>query len=158
MYQRILAALDGSDLAERVLPYVESLAIPFGSTVVLLRTVASPGAIIAGSGAGAGPVAGPIVDATPIVEAEREEAASYLRTVAQRLRDAGVETELDLPEGRPARAIVERAAELNIDLIAMTTHGRGGLGRLVLGSVADEVLRHAPCPVLLIRAGATGPS
>jgi nucleotide-binding universal stress UspA family protein len=155
MYQRILVALDGSDLAERVLPYVESLAIQFGSTVVFLRTVAPPGAIIAGSGAGADPVAGPIVDATPIVDAERQEATSYLRSVAQRLRDAGVETELDVLEGRPAPTIVGRSTELGIDLIAMTTHGRGGLRRLVMGSVAEEVLRHASCPILLVRASMT---
>jgi nucleotide-binding universal stress UspA family protein len=155
MYQRILVALEGSDLAERVLPYVESLAIQFGSTIVLLRTVAPPGAIIAGPGAGADPVAEPIVDATSIVEAERQEATSYLRSVAQRFWDAGVETELDVPEGRPAPTIVGRSTELGIDLIVMTTHGRSGLGRLVLGSVADAVLRHAPCPILLVRASMT---
>lgn len=154
MYQRILVALDGSDLAERVVPYVEALAIPFGSTVILLRTIGSPGAIIAGSAAGADPVAGPIVDATPIVEAEQNEAATYLQTVARRFQDAGVETESDVQEGSAAQAIVRRAADLGVDLIAMTTHGRGGLGRLVLDSVADEVLRHASCPVLLVRASA----
>lgn len=51
----------------------------------------------------------------------------------------------------PASAILESAQQLEADLIAMTTHGRGGLGRLVLGSVADEVVRHAVCPLLLVR-------
>src|SRR2546425_719971 len=55
------------------------------------------------------------------------------------------------PEGAAREVIVERASALGVGLILMTTHGRGGLGRLVFGSTADSVLRHAPCPVLLVR-------
>jgi nucleotide-binding universal stress UspA family protein len=152
MYRRVLVALDGSEFAERILPYVEALAQRFESTLVLLRAVTPPGAIIAGTAAGAAPVAGPVVDPMPLIEAERREAAEYLDALARRLRDEGVAAEYEIPEGGPAETITRRAGELRADLVAMTTHGRGGLGRLVLGSVADEVLRHAPCPVLLVPA------
>ena len=151
MYDRIVVALDGSELAERVLPHAEALAERFGSTVSLLRAITPPGMIIAGSGAGAAPVAGPVVDPTPIVEAERQEAAAYLERLAQRLRGRGLAVETELPQGPTAELIVEHAGRVRADLIAMTTHGRGGLGRLVLGSVADQVLRNGPCPVLLVR-------
>jgi nucleotide-binding universal stress UspA family protein len=56
-----------------------------------------------------------------------------------------------MPAGDPAAAIVERSEALRVSLILMTTHGRGGLGRLVFGSTADAVLRRAQCPLLLIR-------
>jgi nucleotide-binding universal stress UspA family protein len=151
VYDRILVALDGSELAERVLPYVAALAERFGSAVLLVRATTPPGAIIAGSAAGAAPVAGPVVDPTPIVEAERQAAVEYLGALARELRDRGLVVDYEVPEGAAGATVTRRAGQLGADLIAMTTHGRGGLGRLVFGSVADEVLRSAPCPVLLVR-------
>lgn len=151
MYARILVALDGSALAEQVLPHVEALANKFGSTVILLRTTPLLGMLIAGTAAGAAPVAGPIVDPTPILETERLEAAGYVARIADRLRARGIATEYAQAEGAPDEVIVQRARDAGADLIAMTTHGRGGLERLALGSVADGVPRRAPCPVLLVR-------
>jgi nucleotide-binding universal stress UspA family protein len=92
-----------------------------------------------------------VVDPTPIIEAERQEAAAYLAALAQGLRGRGRDVEHVQPEGLVAEVIVAHADHTGAGLIAMTTHGRGGLGRLVLGSVADEVLRSACCPVLLVR-------
>ena len=152
MYDRILVPLDGSDLAEQVLPHVELLAEKLGSTVILLRATLAPGTLIFGTTAGAEPVAGPVVDPTPVVEAERREAAVYLETVAERLRRKGLSVEYARAEGPADEVVAERARGLSADLVAMTTHGRGGLGRLVFGSVADAVLRNAPCPILLVRA------
>lgn len=151
MYDRILVALDGSEVAERVLPYVEALAARFGSTVSLLRATTAPGTIIAQTTAGGGMVAPGIIDPTPIIEAERQEANAYLRALAERLRGAGLAVQAESAEGPADEVILQRAAELPAALVAMTTHGRGGFGRLVFGSVADAVLRHAPCPVLLVR-------
>jgi nucleotide-binding universal stress UspA family protein len=151
MYARIVVALDGSPLAEQVLPHVEALATRFDSTVTLLRTTTAPGTIIAETTAPTTSVAGPVVDPTPIVEAERREATAYLVSLADRLREQGLTIESEVSEGSAARVIVERAQALRADLIAMTTHGRGGLGRLVFGSVADAVLRSAACPILLVR-------
>jgi nucleotide-binding universal stress UspA family protein len=92
-----------------------------------------------------------MVDPTPILEADRAEATEYLDSVAQRLRQKGVTVDRDRPEGAEAEQIVARAAALGVTLIMMTTHGRSGLGRMVFGSVAESVLRHAPCPVLIVR-------
>ena len=155
MYARIVVPLDGSPLAEQVLPHVEALARAFDSTVTLVRATSPPGPIIVDT-AGTLPVGGPgapVVDPTPLVEAEREAAARYLEELVDRLRGQGIAVESSLPEGGAADAIGAQARALGADLIAMTTHGRGGLGRLVFGSVADAVLRQAPCPVLLVRVG-----
>jgi nucleotide-binding universal stress UspA family protein len=147
MYARILVALDGSELAEQILPYVESLAERFSATVTLLRaTMPVERAVTAEVGIAAG-----FVDLTPIIEEERREAARYLEHVAECLRRGGITVQCVQPEGSPAEVILEHARRTNGELIALTTHGRGGLGRLVFGSVADEVLRKAPCPVLLVR-------
>jgi nucleotide-binding universal stress UspA family protein len=107
----------------------------------------------AGSGQTVGDV-GPMIDPTPILEAEREEAVSYLASVAARLKQHNLNVSTEHFDGPPAEEIVERARALGISLILMTTHGRSGLGRMVFGSVADSVLRHAPCPVLLVRVKA----
>lgn len=152
MYSRILVALDGSDLAEQVLPHAVALAQKFGATLTLLHALDLPGLLLTPVGAPAGvPVAVPVTNPEPIFEAEREAVAGYLDAVAERLRPEGVVVECEAPEGSPVEAILARARQLPADLIAMTTHGRGGLGRLVYGSVADAVLRRAPCPVLLVR-------
>jgi nucleotide-binding universal stress UspA family protein len=153
MFARIVVPLDGSVLAEQVLPHVEALAKQFRSTVTLLRATPPPGLLITES-AGTLPVGvpgGAVVDPTPLVDAQRREAAAYLEAVVARLQGQGVAADTDLPDGTAAEAITDRARLLRADLIAMTTHGRGGLGRLVFGSVADAVLRRAPCPVLLVR-------
>jgi nucleotide-binding universal stress UspA family protein len=86
---------------------------------------------------------------------ERERAAEYLESVTQRWAAHGYAAEvLALPMGPPAEAILACARGIRADLIIMTTRGRGGLARLLLGSVADAVVRHARCPVLLVPADA----
>lgn len=156
MYHRILVALDGSALAERVLPHAEALCEKFGATLVLLRATTPPTDLVAAEAAiGAIPVSPAVTDPAELTATDQRDAASYLRAAAERVR-SGVAVELDQPEGPTAEAIVTRARDLGADLIAMTTHGRGGLRRAVFGSVADEVLRHAPCPVLLVRVDRSG--
>jgi nucleotide-binding universal stress UspA family protein len=149
MYARILAALDGSELAERILPHIEALAEKLGSAVTLLM-VTTPVERAVASDAITGTDA--FVDVTPLVEEERREAAKYLEHIADRLRCRGLAVQCARPEGTAAEMILEHARRMDTDLIALTTHGRSGLGRVVFGSVADEVLRKAPCPVLLVRA------
>ena len=151
MYDRILVALDGSELAEQILPHVEALARQLGSTVILLRATTSVATVVAQTTAGADPITPGLVDPTPMLEAERQEVGGYLARIAERLRGHGLTVQVEEPEGAAAEAILERCAALRVNLIAMTTHGRGGLGRLVFGSVADQVLRHASCPILLVR-------
>jgi nucleotide-binding universal stress UspA family protein len=142
MYRRIIVPVDGSDLAEQVVPHVEALAKAFGAHVTVLW-VTAPVATVAG---------------VPVASEERwqaeddELAQPYLDRLEQRFQAAGVGATVDRANGVPANVIVERATESETDLIAMTTHGRSGIQRLALGSVAEEVVRHANCPVLLVRA------
>ena len=155
MYEQILVALDGSELAEQVLPHVEALAEKFGSNLMLLRAITPLGTIIAATTpppmVGAPVITYPAVDPMELFNAELAEATEYLQKIAERLGARGLKVNIATPEGPAAEAILEHARTQGTDLIAMTTHGRTGLGRLLLGSVADEVLRNASCPVLIIR-------
>jgi nucleotide-binding universal stress UspA family protein len=154
MYEHLLVALDGSEAAEHVLPHAEAVAVKFGSTVTLLRAVVSAEALLAQSATGGGPSVGdaaPALDPTPIVEADRDAAIEYLAGIERRLQQHDIKVNTEHPEGPAEEVIVERARKLGVGLILMTTHGRSGLGRIVFGSVADSVLRHAACPVLLVR-------
>ena len=153
MYDHLLVALDGSAAAERVLPHAEAIAEAFNATITLVRAVISAEMFVAETATGdtgVGQVAPP-VDPTPILEADRSAAVDYLDNVARRLRARNLTVNVEHPEGAAREVIVERASALGVSLILMTTHGRGGLGRMVFGSTADSVLRHAPCPVLLVR-------
>ena len=151
MYERILVALDGSEVAEQILPHVEALGRALGSTLIVLRATKTPDQVIAELNAGAVAPAAGIIDPEPIIEAEREEAKAYLAQVAARLRAHGLTVQTEqLPEPA-AEAILRRADELKADLIAMTSHGRTGLGRLVFGSVAGAVLHKSTRPLLVVR-------
>jgi nucleotide-binding universal stress UspA family protein len=135
---RILVPLDGSLLAEIALECALDLARGASSTVVLLRA------------AEAHHLLGDPTDAQVSVVAEAED---YLATTAQRLREQGVrQVETSVWYGPPAESIVEAARLRKADLIVMSSHGRSGLGRLILGSVAESVLRSMDTPILLIRA------
>lgn len=83
-------------------------------------------------------------------KALQEQAADSLRTFAVRSVPPGVKVHLEVRVGRPGEEIVAAASERNSDLIVISTHGRTGLDRYLIGSVADRVARMAPCPVLLV--------
>jgi nucleotide-binding universal stress UspA family protein len=85
------------------------------------------------------------------VEARLREAEEYLAPISAALRSQGVDTAWAIRRGRPAEEILAAARESGADLIAMATHGRTGVGRLLFGSVAETVLRQAPVPVFMIR-------
>lgn len=146
MYERILVALDGSALAEEVLEQAEAFATRFDSTIVLLRaTPLLQSAAVASA---------PESDPTFVHRTEQQAAAAYLARVGNKLRAKGHAVELRQPEGNPAEQILNQARDAGADLIAIATHGRSGLQRVLLGSVADEVVPKAFCPVLLVRASA----
>lgn len=147
MFGHVLVGLDGSPSAETILPHVVVLATRFGSRVTLLQATVPFQTAVAESVAGG--VASP--DAGEIVASARREATTYLAEVARRLKADGLDVDWEQLEGPAARAIVEAARRLGADLIALCTHGRSGLDRAILGSVADAVVRQAPCPVLLVR-------
>jgi len=153
MYEHLLVALDGSSAAEQVLVHAEALAVAFHSTITLLRATVSAETLLAQTATSGGALGdvGAFVDPTPILDADRDAAVEYLNDVVARLRQHKLTVNTEHPEGPPAEEIVKRATELGVSLILMTTHGRSGLGQIVFGSTADAVLRHAPCPVLLVR-------
>jgi nucleotide-binding universal stress UspA family protein len=133
---RILVPLDGSTLAETVLDKAIELARD-GATPVLLRAAEARRL-----------VGDPVAAQINVVH----DAELYLGGVAERLRGAGVgNVETCVWYGPPAEAIIEAARARQTDLILMSTHGRSGLGRLVLGSVAESVLRATRTPILLLR-------
>jgi nucleotide-binding universal stress UspA family protein len=130
----IVVPLDGSELAERALGPARHLARAIGAALVLIRVVA------------ARPPDGRSLQAAQIDAAER-----YLCAVADRLRaDGARHVIVEAVAGDPAEAILAQTALWRAELIAIATHGRGGLDRLLHGSVADAVVRGARVPVLLI--------
>lgn len=152
VYRHLIVALDGSEAAEAALPTVEAMARQFGSKVTLLRAVMPiESALTAETSLSLIENGGAVATLIPETRDVRKNPVAYLAAVRQRLEAAGIDVETEHPEGRYAEAIVSRAAHHGADLIIMTTHGYGGLRRAVIGSVADEVVRTAPCPVLLVR-------
>lgn len=142
MYKRFLVPLDGSETAEAILPFVLEIAGPLDIEVALVRVVVPiPPSVIEGSRE-------VVVED---VEARRAEAERYLDGLAAELRDRGVRVRTMVRRGDPAVEIAAAARELEADLVAMTTHGRSGLGRLLFGSVAEAVLRTTELPVLMMR-------
>jgi len=146
MFQKILVCLDGSKLAEQILPYAAEQAARFGSSLVLLQVV-SLASIPAPTGIESVPVA---VPDNLLAEAEAA-AKDYLDGLAPPLRERGLKVQCVSLIGHPAESIVSYAAENRFDLVAIATHGRSGLKRLVFGSVADHVIRESGLPILLIK-------
>jgi len=145
-FKRILVPLDGSPLAERALPFAMALAQKFGSQIILLRALDIPVATV--------PPVYPEVSLAWVGEAREHahrEAESYLEARLDELRQQGVEAKTLSRDGSPAEEVINTATAEDVDLIVMSTHGRGGLARWTFGSVADKVARHGPCPVLLVR-------
>jgi nucleotide-binding universal stress UspA family protein len=142
MYKRALVPLDGSMVAEAIVPFILEIAGPLDMEVALLRVVI-PGPPIVMEGS-----RHVIVED---VEKIRKGAEEYLRSVAAGLRGRGVRVTVQVRFGDAVAGILAGAREVEADLIAMSTHGRGGLGRLLFGSVAEAVLRQAETPVFMMR-------
>jgi nucleotide-binding universal stress UspA family protein len=150
--RRIVVALDGSPRAEGVLPYVEEFALRTAARVTLVRAWSPQADDAPATGVGALLGAATWRTADPEARNTQLEAERYLEEVVARLRERGVAADYELLEGPAGEMIVDEAEGLHAEMVAMTTHGRTGLGRLVLGSVADYVIQHTTCPVLLVRA------
>lgn len=146
MFNKILVCLDGSPLAEQILPHASAQTERFGSKMVLLQVISARGTISA-PGIEAMPIPVPL-DQMPQDEAA---AKQYLEGLAQPLRHKGLDVECLTLIGSPGERIVKYAEENDFDLVALATHGRSGLGRLVFGSVADHIIRNSGRPILLIK-------
>jgi nucleotide-binding universal stress UspA family protein len=155
----ILVPLDGSALAEQVLPYVQLLAPLLGARVHLLRSIPAAEEISLPVKAGAALAEGgspldPAVCEQCTLAGQCAHTDCYIASQAMRLRGAGVEADADVRVGAPAVAITEAAAEWPDTLVAMATHGDSGLRRWARGSIADRVLHDTTLPLLLVRGTA----
>jgi universal stress protein A len=137
---RLLVPLDFSGKSRQALRYAVPLAQKFAARIVLLHVIATD------SGRARGPA--------PLSLArirQKNDALTRLDDMAARLLPRSVRSHNLVRFGRPAEAIVDTAGRIDADLIVMTTHGRTGLNRFVLGSTAEQVMREAGCPVLSVR-------
>ncbi len=163
--QKVLIPLDGSDFSRQILPYVHRVLDLTNSELILLRVAESP-AGLSGAPARVATTELPV----PMYESERDaELAKHpiyasqvweslearleddLQADARHLEDAGYTVSTAVRFGDPAQEIADFVEHESIDLIAMTTHGRTGLRRLVFGSVAEQVLRNVSVPVMVLR-------
>jgi nucleotide-binding universal stress UspA family protein len=146
--KHILVPHDFSDTAEHALAFALNLAEKLGSRVTVLHVSDVPGYAFP---------EGPALTVQMIGEVERA-ARVALDGVVERARRPGVPLDAQLRQGSPWREIEAAAREMKTDLIAIGTHGRRGLARALLGSVAEKVVRTAPCAVLTVHAPETARS
>jgi nucleotide-binding universal stress UspA family protein len=152
MYEKIVVPLDGSELAEVALPYVEELASRLKTEVTLLQVI-SRAYHVYSSGEGTGRISYTDEEMRPL----KARAGDYLKKVASRLEGKGINTRTEVGVGIAADEIIKLADENSTGLVTMSTHGRSGVSRWALGSVADKVVRGTKQPVALIRAKGARP-
>ncbi|MBK8421293.1 universal stress protein [Candidatus Villigracilis saccharophilus] len=143
MYRKILVPLDGSKVAEGVLPHAKSLAYSEGAELILLTVGANPALDYAFSDPGL---------AQQAIQEQEDRSSKYITEIEAQLKSAGFKTSTQMRVGAVADVILGVAEELQVDVIAMSTHGRTGPARWLLGSIAERVVRNSNIPVLLIRA------
>ena len=149
MFEKVMVCLDGSELAEAILPYIMQESNCYGS-IVLLRVLATPEVTLP---LGIPGVPGVAVHTDSMLEHFRrdaEEAPAYMEKIADSLRETGLKAASVILEGMPGEAILEYAGDNDVTLIALATHGHGGLAKAILGSTAAYILKHSPVPVLTI--------
>ncbi len=139
-FKKILVTLDGSEFAERVLPYVRA-STSFDSVILLLTVPQVPRAERYGA---------VVEEIQQLREKAEQEAGEYLEGVAAALQEDGIEAHVLVCGSRPADTIISVAEEEDVDVVMLATHGRGELDRLFLGSVADRIVQNTRCPVFLV--------
>jgi len=142
MYEKILVPLDGSPLSERAIWHAREIARGSRSEILLMQAVNFPLPVV--------PEAVLMPDDKWLAEAKKE-ADRYLEAIAAPLREAGMRVRTLLDERPPADAILHVATREEVDLIVMSTHGRGGLSRVLMGSVAESVFRATSRTVMLVK-------
>ena len=149
MYKHILIPTDGSEVAQKGVDHGLALAQTLGARVTII-TVTEPFPYHASAGA-AGWVPMP-VDLAGYAEAQKAWADQVLKAAGEAAARQGVNhTLVHVPEAQPAESIISAARNGDCSLIVISSHGRRGLGRLLLGSQTMEVLSHSPVPVLVVR-------
>ncbi len=155
--KHVLVPIDQSELSERALEYALALVQPHGTLTLItvvektLPMIKMPQRAAKGLEDGVAMLASAIL---PVDTAEADlawqNANSYLDRTAAPIESLGVKVYKEVAEGNPTERILEAARKLNVDAIAMSTHGRTGLSRLMMGSVAQKVIAEAECPVFLV--------
>jgi len=141
MYKKILVPLDGSPLAEAVLPHAQALAKSEGAEIVILSVPVTPNLEMLSRSPGL---------IAKIIEESEQETEDYLKAEIIKLEKEGTKVSSIMREGPIPEIILKVADEIHADMIAMSTHGRSGIQRWLMGSVADRVVHHAHIPVMLI--------
>jgi len=142
MYTKILVPLDGSALAERAVQHAVEIARGSGAEVILLQVVQAP--------LGKAPEAGQAEETASIREAALE-AAAYLDVVASRIQKEGIKVRTVVTDGAADSAILAFAHKEDVDILVMSTHGRTGLSKAIMGSVAERVVVTTRRPVMLVK-------
>jgi nucleotide-binding universal stress UspA family protein len=144
-FTRILVPTDFSETSDEALRYARTMAETFGASIHLLHVFEDPYIV--------GTLAPEVYGAVPeeLRESALRAAEQHLDERVKDARARGLTCESEMLMGAPASAIAEQATQKGADLIVMGTQGRGGVAHLLLGSVAEKVLRTAPCPVLIVR-------
>jgi nucleotide-binding universal stress UspA family protein len=151
MYNKIMVPLDGSDLAESVLPHLEFLTAACKATHVVLVRVVNPVSLPASVPAQGN--FGFTEKNRQKLEANRKKTAEeYLRRIADGINIPGANFSHEVLEGKPADMLADYATQTGVDLIIIASHGRSGVSRWVLGSVADRIVRNSCVPVMMVRA------
>ena len=151
-YDRILVPIDFSEHSKRTLSYATRTASRHQSTIYLLHVFQIPDYVIT-------PYARRRHNSAEVqsqLDIAEQEARENLGTFAQELSNKGIKVEPFLRVGYPFDEIVLMANHFDIDLIIIGSHGRGGISRLLVGSTAERVVEHAPCPVLVVKGSRFG--
>ena len=140
--QRLLVPLDGSPLAELALPSAVELAAKLDGDIILVRVVSTPSPFLS--------YASDLLER--IEELQGQDATAYLDKLAERLRDEGARVQTRVVTGTVVHTINHLAKSEACDMIVMTSHGYGGLGFHIFGSIAQKLLHSASVPILVVRA------
>ena len=153
MFDNILVPLDGSELSERALPTAQNLAEKFGATIHLIHVITRENEYSAARGAESILVSEMEIDTVRRLNEDRlVRGRKYVDQIGSQLSSAGakVESQDAIKEGDASQNIVDHVKDHQIDLVVMSTHGHGGVRRLLMGSVTDRVIRSCEAPVLVV--------
>ena len=151
LYNKIMVPLDGSELAECVMPHVEAITTGCKSTNVVFARVVNPVQLPASVPA-RGKFSFTETERQQLYEQHKQAAEAYLKRMVASTRLEGVVLSYEVLEGKVADALARWAEKSEVDLIVIASHGRSGVSRWVMGSVAERILRSACVPVLMVRA------
>ncbi len=142
MEPKILLPLDGSEHSERAIATAERIAKAFGHELLLFRVIDTPLDVT--------PTAEPVEERRAAADSI-EKTTAYLKGIASSIEERGIKTRIVIGAGYPHSAILEQADKENVEFIVMSTHGRTGLARVLLGSITEKVVHATGRPVVLVK-------